>query len=170
MIFALLFACTLTTPEPAVTPDPPPPAVDAETIPDAEVSVRLTGVNRVTYHYGDASVPPPDHRSVTISVSGTEVSREVDSYGEIIESSSRPGTGKDLGDAIRAFKAAGLALSTAGEGPQCTGGTTETVRLHAKDEVRFEGTVLHCGGADTGTLTGDVAAFRAAMEALAATP
>lgn len=166
MILALLFACALTTPEPAVTPDPSP-AADAEAVAQSAPALNLTGVNRVTYHYGDASVPPPDHRSVTITVTGREITRVVDSYGDVVESTSRPASGQDLGDAILAFKAAGLAKGATSEGPQCTGGTTETVALYAGDQVRFEGTVAHCGGSDSGTLTGDVAAFRAAMEALA---
>ncbi len=41
-------------------------------------------LKEVYYHFGDASVPPPDHRSYTLQVKKDAIDVTIDSYGEIL--------------------------------------------------------------------------------------
>lgn len=150
-----LLACALAS-------APPPPEK-----PVSEDKPAAQGVTRVEYHFGDSSVPPPYHRSYTIAVSAQTVSKVVDSYGDIVEQSERPGSAEDLQKAVAAFEAAKIMSGPKTEDEGCTGGTTDTVRLFTEEGQSFVATVYWCGGEGYGTLRGDVKAFKAAMNELA---
>jgi hypothetical protein len=52
---------------------------------DGEHKMTETTIKEITYHFGDASVPPNYHRSYTITVTADSVKIVVDSYGNYIK-------------------------------------------------------------------------------------
>lgn len=111
------------------------------------------------YHYGDSSVPPPYHRSYQIRLDRHQASLVVDSYGDLVASEqSVPEAG--LFDALAGMIQGGRIRNCqrAKLGP-CTGGTTQSLRLLAGDQVLFQGSVYHCGGKGSGDLCGEVDAL-----------
>ena len=55
-------------------------------------------IHKITYHFGDASVPPPDHRSYVITVTKDNVGIIVDSYGEVLAEKTYEITSKQFDD------------------------------------------------------------------------
>lgn len=159
MLLALILACASATPVPA-TPDPAPDASAPE--------VNTAGITSVRYHFQDASVPPPHHRSVTVTVSLESVDYVIDSYGDIISEAHAPGSQETLDKAIAAYEAANFKPAPSKE-PGCTGGTSRSVRVEQGSLIAFAGTLDACGGSETG-LQGDMDGFAAAMKALAPKP
>lgn len=128
----------------------------ATAIPAMEETIAWKDATRIVYEFGDSSVPPQYHRSFVISVTATSASIVVDSYGEILAEESYPITKKQFNRVLKALAAADMSIAQAGESPDCTGGTTETVSVYRHAERVFRGWVYHCGGEDHGTLIGDV--------------
>lgn len=172
MLLALILACASTTttpvtPEPAPTPEPSPePASVVED--GAEAAPAAAGITAVHYHFRDASVPPPHHRSVTVRVSLESVDYVIDSYGDIIGEAHAPGSQETLDKAIAAYEAAKFKPAPSEE-PGCTGGTSRSVRVEQGSLIAFAGSMDACGGSEQG-LEGDMDGFAAAMKALAPRP
>ncbi|MFT5582588.1 MAG: hypothetical protein ACI9VR_000164 [Cognaticolwellia sp.] len=154
MLLALILACasaTTTTPPPTPAPEPPP------------TPASLTAVE---YHFQDSSVPPPSHRSVTVSVSLDSVDYVVDSYGDIVAQAHAPGSQATLDQAVAAYRAAGFALTPPSTEPGCSGGTSRSVKVKQGSLIAFTGTLSSCGSTESG-LTGDMDGFARTMKALA---
>ena len=117
--------------------------------------MMLIVITEIIYHFLDASVPPPYHRSFTITATEAEVRVVVDSYGEILADETlplEPGVFQGLVDALTMSDIRiGEEISSEGY----TGGTTETLTVYAGDEVIFSGYVYNCAGKKFGTLRGD---------------
>ena len=64
----------------------------------------ITTIQQVTYHFGDASVPPEYHRSYTITVNTDKVRIVVDSYGEILAKKEYEITNKQFDDIINSLE------------------------------------------------------------------
>ena len=161
MLHALILACasgTTTTPPLAPTPEPPPAQ-----------QATPAALSSVEYHFQDASVPPPYHRSVTIRVSLDSVDYVVDSYGDVVAEAHAPGSQATLDQAIAAYQAAGFALLPPSTEPGCTGGTSHSVKVEQGSLIAFAGTLSDCGASQTG-LTGDMKGFAQAIKALAPEP
>ena len=121
MLHALILACasgTTTTPPLAPTPEPPPTQ-----------QATPAALSSVEYHFQDASVPPPYHRSITIRVSLDSVDYVIDSYGDVVAEAHAPGSQATLDQAIAAYQAAGFALLPPSTEPECTGGTSQSVKV-----------------------------------------
>ncbi|MEZ4365428.1 MAG: hypothetical protein R2939_03960 [Kofleriaceae bacterium] len=147
------------TPTPPITEEPPVAADDTE-------APRL-----IELWFRDASVPPPDHRSYYISVTAASIRRVVDSYGDLVSDETVPLTAAQYAGVVAALARHGLREQPATEPePGCTGGTSHALALTyaARETPRLE--VAHCGGADTGTLAGDVRGFAAELAALLPPP
>ncbi len=124
-------------------------------------------IDRIVYHFGDASVPPDAHRSYAITVTPDGVRIVVDSYGEILADKIIPiAAGRfDLLKKSFAHRKIGP-CERGGDDAGGTGGTSETLSSYHGDRKLFSGTVHHCGGTDSGTLGGDVAGFAADVKGL----
>lgn len=165
MLLALILACsTATTPAAPPAPTPQAPPASEVTTPPAEA--RITAVE---YHFQDASVPPPSHRSVTLRVSAESADAVIDSYGEVVAEAHGPSDQATLDKAIAAFEAAQFKPTPASREPACTGGTSRSVTVEQARLILFTGTLARCGGSEKG-LEGDMDGFAAAMEALTPTP
>jgi len=116
-------------------------------------------IQEITYHFGDASVPPKYHRSYTITVTTDKVRIVVDSYGEILADKGYEITSKQFDGIINSLKRNEIRNCTLGDDDGCTGGTIERISFSDGENEIFSGTVYHCGGKDTGNLCGDITRF-----------
>lgn len=154
LISMILAACSTShsTPVPPADPGPAPvPPVPADS------GVDLASADRVVYRFRDASVPPPDHRSFTLTLTPTEAHRVVDSYGDVVSDETRP-LDRPRFDALVAGLS-GIATVTDAPVPGCTGGTGLTLTVSAGATTLLEGSQERCAGEQTGTLSGDVRAW-----------
>jgi len=122
------------------------------------------GADRLPYRFQDSSVPPPYHRSYTITATPDHILRVVDSYGEEIErqeASLDPEALRALLDVLG--RSCPGRRATPLENRGCTGGTGESITVRRGEEVLFEASVYHCGGSDSGDLLGDAGVLRDAM-------
>ena len=126
---------------------------------DGEDNMTNTAIQEITYHFGDASVPPEYHRSYTITVSPDKVRVVVDSYGDIIADRSYEVANKQFDKIINSIERNKIRNCTFDDDEGCTGGTLERVSFSYGNNIIFSGSVYHCGGKDTGDLCGDITSF-----------
>jgi hypothetical protein len=126
---------------------------------NGENKMNSTAISEITYHFGDASVPPDYHRSYRITVTSEKVRIVVNSYGEILADRTykiTPGQFDDLKASLEKHKIANCSLT---DDDGCTGGTSERISCADKENEIFSGSVYHCGGKDSGNLDGDITGF-----------
>jgi len=116
-------------------------------------------IQEITYHFGDASVPPEYHRSYTMTVTTDKVRIVVDSYGEILADEGYEITNKQFNDIRNSLERNKIRNCTLGDDEGCSGGTIERISFSDGENELFSGTVYHCGGKDTGNLCGDITSF-----------
>ena len=126
---------------------------------EGEHNVTQTTIKEITYHFGDASVPPNYHRSYTITVTADSVKIVVDSYGDILAEEEYEITSKQFDDIQKSLEKSNIRNCTLGSDEGCTGGTSETISYVNDNNEIFSGSVYHCGGTDTGNLCGDIGSF-----------
>lgn len=103
----------------------------------------------VVYAFGDSSIPPPYHRSVTLTITVDEARIVVDSYGDVLadETTATPApVWQRLGDTLTALEA--LEVDTPQEG--CVGGTTLQVTVTTPDRELLRLDPEFCGGSNEG--------------------
>jgi hypothetical protein len=133
---------------------------------DGENTMAQTTIKEITYHFGDASVPPDYHRSYTITVTANRVKIVVDSYGDILADEEYEITAQQFDDIQRSLEKNNIENCTLGEDEGCTGGTSERISYVNDKNETFSGSVYHCGGKDTGNLCGDIGSFADAVKKL----
>jgi len=103
----------------------------------------------VVYAFGDSSVPPAYHRSVTLTVTADQATIVVDSYGDVLaeESAATPAqVWQQLGDTLPAL--ASLEVAPPQQG--CVGGTTLRVSVSTPDAELLQLDPEFCGGSNEG--------------------
>jgi len=116
-------------------------------------------IQEITYHFGDASVPPEYHRSYAVTVTTDKVKIVVDSYGEILADKGYEITNKQFNNIRISLEKNKIRNCTLGDDQGCTGGTIERISFSDGENKIFSGSVYHCGGKDTGNLCGDITSF-----------
>ena len=116
-------------------------------------------IQEITYHFGDASVPPEYHRSYTVKVTLYKIRIVVDSYGEILAEEGYEITNKQFNDVRNSLERYKIRNCTLGDDEGCSGGTSERISYSDGENEIFSGSVYHCGGEDTGNLCGDITSF-----------
>jgi len=124
-----------------------------------EDNMPNAAIQEITYHFGDASVPPKYHRSYTVTVTTDKVSIVVDSYGEILADKEYEITSKRFNDIRKSLERNRIRNCTLGDDEGCSGGTIESISFSDGENKIFSGSVYHCGGKDTGNLCGDITSF-----------
>ena len=124
-----------------------------------EDNMTNAAIQEITYHFGDASVPPEYHRSYTVTVTTDKVRIVVDSYGEILADKEYEITSKRFKDIRKSLERNRIRNCTLGDDEGCTGGTIERISFSDGENEIFSGTVYHCGGKDTGNLCGNITSF-----------
>lgn len=116
--------------------------------------------SRIEYHFSDSSVPPPYHRSYSISLKPDIIHIVVDSYGEIISDTSMLFSKDDFNAICDSFVSFNIETCEKTDSEGCTGGTGEQLTIFNKtSEKIISGSVYYCGGENFGTLKGDVKGF-----------
>ncbi|MEI6361930.1 MAG: hypothetical protein WCP95_07325 [Actinomycetes bacterium] len=103
----------------------------------------------VTYTFRDASVPPPFHRSVTLTVARDTSRIVIDSYGDVLADTSvatPPDVWAELGTSIDEISH--LTPSPPGEG--CTGGTGRSVTVVSGTQTLADVDVEFCANSNAG--------------------
>lgn len=122
---------------------------------------QLEHLETLTYAFGDASVPPPYHRSYTIVVNKDSLVLTVDSYGDTLaeKTYTMPKNGlQELGTSLIKHNIHKRAENKQSEG--CTGGTTASIAYTCGDQYEpFYASAYYCGGKTYGTLAGNVDSF-----------
>jgi len=116
-------------------------------------------IQEITYHFGDASVPPEYHRSYTVTVTTDKVRIVVDSYGEILTDEGYEIASKQFDGIRKSLERNKIRNCTLGDDSGCSGGTIERISFSDGENKIFSGSVYHCGGKDTGNLCGDITSF-----------
>ncbi len=115
------------------------------------------------YRFRDSSVPPPSHRSRTLTLRRGGAHKVVDSYGDVISDEKRKLTAADWETVIRQFREADFKNTKKSTAPMCAGGTGHEVTAMAGTTVLFKGSWESCGGKITGD-QGDVMTFITSLE------
>lgn len=117
-------------------------------------------ITRIEYRFGDSSVPPPYHRSYTISLTPDAIKVVVDSYGEVTAQQEKPVDQASFDLMVAALEKHGIGHRVAAKDELgCSGGTTESIAFWKGEEEAFSASVYHCGGDDFGELDGDSRGF-----------
>lgn len=122
----------------------------AESPRDKEEIVKLV------YRFNDASVPPDDHRSYTITADSSSVHIIVDSYGEILADTMFSIEKEKFEKIVQVFLDAGIKECSKTEDHSCTGGTSEEISVFDEQKSVINGYISYCGGKSYGTLKGDL--------------
>ena len=122
---------------------------------------KLKTLTELTYAFGDASVPPPFHRSYTLVANKDTIQLTVDSYGEVLAEKTYGMPEGGLQRIAQSLLKHNISeRKEKKENDGCTGGTTRSIAFTcAKDTTPFYASAYYCGGAVYGTLTGDVDSF-----------
>ena len=153
LLFPLLFACK------TVQND-----TDKSWIHVADNQSWIHKADQIIFIYDDASVPPDDHRSYTITVSPDQLFFEVDSYGNIIREDSVSITKNKWNQIRQAFVDSQIHNIAEKENPEgCTGGSGNQVYVSMGLKSLFSGNQYRCGGFNEGNLSGDLDGFEKAI-------
>ena len=101
----------------------------------------------VMYAFQDSSVPPPYHRSVTLTVTKEQAHIVIDSYGDVLadERVATPAAAwNELGATIDSLT--GLTVANSAEG--CTGGTSISLTVTSGGQELVTLDPEFCGGAN----------------------
>lgn len=121
-------------------------------------SIRTRVTDTFVYHFGDASLPPPYHRSYTISVTPTKALVTIESYSDVLAKDSVVLTADKYNSFAKSLMALSIRKSKARSSKGCTGGTTKALTLYAGSRKEIKGSLYYCGGQAIGNLSGDVTA------------
>jgi hypothetical protein len=116
---------------------------------------KLNGLDKLEYHFGDASIPPEYHRSYTFIVSSDTLQLVVDCYGEILFDTTRAISSEILTECGRIIRESGIKSCHEEDAEPCTGGTSESLKLYSGAKMFFNGLTYQCGGNRYGTMSGD---------------
>jgi hypothetical protein len=125
------------------------PSATASASSVAAVPPRADGIDQLVLRFQDASVPPPYHRSYTITVTPSSIVKVVDSYGTIVSEAKARFQAADfnrLVDGLLKLKV--KSGSAASDG--CSGGTGRSVKLLAGSKLVLESSSSNCGGKSQG--------------------
>lgn len=117
--------------------------------PVEEAAVGLPDDATVAYAFFDASVPPPYHRSVTLTVTRSNAHIVVDSYGDVLADERVPTPASawaTLGATLPDVE--GLTADDAGQA--CTGGTGARLTVSTPDGTLLDLDPQFCAGSNAG--------------------
>lgn len=126
-----------------------------------EETIQLPkNINKIEYHFQDASVPPQYHRSYSWIITETSIRYVLDSYGTILKDTTQQISLEKWEKCKTAFINCGIKNKKNQEVELgCTGGTSVRIRTWLNDKENFSGNAYKCGGKIEGDLTGDTQKF-----------
>lgn len=127
-------------------------------------NLDYSNADTIIYRFGDSSVPPPYHRSYTITASPDLIEVVVDSYGEIIVRDSAMMDSDKFNALIEILKKDKINTGQKKDDAGCTGGTTDYLDVKSGESFILKGYQYHCGGSEYGNLLGDLSAFKSQIK------
>lgn len=125
----------------------------------------ISNADFIVYEFHDASVPPDDHRSYTISITPNKLNYVVDSYGDVIKKGFIDIDKKKWEQCKNAFESAGIRNVVEKENNEgCTGGTGNSISVYQGTTTLFKGYQYRCGNFNEGDLEGDLNQFLQAIK------
>jgi len=121
--------------------------------------IDMNKVNKITYRFIDASVPPQYHRSYTITVSQNRAHITVDSYGDVLAEKEFNISSDQFKELLNCFQKTKIRNCKLEKENGCTGGTGEKISLSDENKDMFSGRIYHCGGKNYGNLCGGISLF-----------
>ncbi len=117
---------------------------------------NIINADVLIYHFNDAAVPPPDHRSYTIHLTSTKIHLSVDSYGDILheEEFSVNNELLDLTNQLLSNKK--IRNCDLLEEDTISGSTSESLTIYSANDIVFKGSIYHAGKQGVGNLCGDL--------------
>lgn len=112
-------------------------------------------ITQITYRFDDASVPPPYHKSYTITISREKISMAVDSYGKILSSSSHAMTEDGFSEIASALNQYGIKKVRKKESMGCTGGEGIGIEITTGKSAPMSLYRYMCGGKIYGDMGGN---------------
>jgi len=101
--------------------------------------------DKVVYAFYDASVAPEYHRSFSLSATKDTATIAVYTYGETLLEEKYAVTEEQFKQAIDDLREMGIKSKKADEdAAPCDGGTSESLKLYAGDQLLFNGFQDHC--------------------------
>lgn len=121
----------------------------------------------IVYHFGDASIPPPYQRNYTISMNRSEIRLVVDSYGDVISDSRTDISSDQFDEVLKTIESAGIAKRSPNKiGDNCTGGTSDSLKIVNGEAILLDGNLTRCGEIEYGDLEGDICAVKTRLLSL----
>lgn len=115
---------------------------------DASMSPGLPPTSTVTYQFHDSSVPPPNHRSYTLTFDRNQIRIVVDSYGDVLADRTATMTEAAWNTVSNNFPA--IRNITVRQPPEgCVGGTGFGVNVVDAGATVFSMNASVCGGANS---------------------
>ena len=117
-------------------------------------------IDKIEYHFQDASVPPLHHRSYSWVITETQLRFTTNSYGTILKDTTIAISAIKWEQCKTAFLNCGIKNQKNIETNQgCTGGTSITIQTWLNEKEIFSGTASKCGGKTEGNLSGNAEKF-----------
>jgi len=119
--------------------------------------------DKIEYHYQDASVPPPHHRSYSYILTRESFQFIVDAYGTVIKDTILPMPEGKWEKIQGMFGKAVSNKKHKTNSPGCTGGHGESITTWFEGNRIFHGYNYYCGQETEGDLGGDIDGFVEAL-------
>ena len=117
-------------------------------------------IDKIEYHFQDASVPPLHHRSYSWIITETQLRFTANSYGTILKDTTIAISTIKWEQCKTAFLNCGIKNQKNIESNDgCTGGTGITIQTWLNEKENFFGTANKCGGKTVGNLSGNTEKF-----------
>lgn len=133
---------------------------------DRELPSMKRNITKIAYRFEDSSVPPEYHRSYTITIIREKATISVDSYGEIIIEKEVKIKEKDFTRIVSSLSENKINKQSLGDNEGCVGGTGERLTYWDEKNEIFSASVYHCGGIDSGNLSGNIKAVAEGIKIL----
>lgn len=117
-------------------------------------------IDKIEYHFQDASVPPLSHRSFSWILTETHLRYTANSYGANLKDTTIAISTIKWEQCKTAFLNCGIKnQKTIESNDGCTGGTGITIQTWLNEKENFSGTAYTCGKTTEGNLSGDFEKF-----------
>lgn len=140
---------------------------------DQDVSQHVTSTygdvddaSVIEYRFTDRSVPPPFHRSYTITVLQDSITVAIYDYTDILYQETRFCSNKEMKKAQTAFVRSALKPKAEDQQNGCTGGIIHNVRVHDGINEELQLYTYDCAGEKIGDMSGNIEQFAADIKAL----
>lgn len=122
-------------------------------------------IDKIEYHFQDASVPPEYHRSYSWIITESSIRFVANSYGTILKDTTQQISLEKWEQCKTAFLKCGIKnKKEVNHEKGCTGGTSIAIKTWMNEKENFSGFASKCGREIEGNLMGDTEKFLAEIK------